>query len=179
MEDETSNGAEGSSDGPPPARQAYEHAWNWFKYHAEQRLAMIRFAVLILGAIAAAVGYLHKDNQFVISIALCLLGMVASYCFLKLDSRTSHLIKLAEEALAEHENKLAEDISSSKIKIFQNTDALRTFNLGTRDGRVLWSKWWNYPYTYKQNFRLLFIISIVLYYFVLCYELILYLRRHR
>jgi hypothetical protein len=165
------------------ARDAYDYAWNWFKYHAEQRLAMVRFAVLILGAIAAGVGYLHQNKTFFISVLLCIFGIIASYCFLKLDHRTADLIKLGEKALAERENEMAEAVNSETIKMFQHAESLREKNLGTLSKinfwphkEFIWSKWRNYPYTYKQNFRLLFLIVISLYTIVGLYELTLYLR---
>jgi hypothetical protein len=78
--------------------EAYDHAWNWFKYHAEQRLTMIRYSVLILGAMVAGVGYLYRDHEYFFSLIASLFGTLASYCFLRLDLRTADLIKLGERA---------------------------------------------------------------------------------
>jgi transposase len=33
------------------------------KYHAEQRIALIRFYILAMGGMAAGIGYLHKEDQ--------------------------------------------------------------------------------------------------------------------
>ena len=148
-------------------RDAYEHAWNWFKYHAEQRLAMIRFAVLILGAIAAGAAYLHKDKEYLFSSIICIFEIVITYCFLRLDLRTSDLIKLGENALIEKEDQMATDTGSQAITIFRRTDELR-------ESRH--AKWYN-PYTYKQNFRLMFAGAIVLYLLAASYDVILYLKK--
>jgi hypothetical protein len=65
-----------------------EHSWNWFKSHADQRLTITRFAILVLGATGAGVGYLEKDHEYFFCALLSIFGAIAAYCFLRLDVRT-------------------------------------------------------------------------------------------
>jgi hypothetical protein len=160
---EIPTGGNASSDGAPTARDAYEHAWNWFKFHGEQRLTMIRFSVLILGAIAVGIYYLHKDEENVFSLTLSIFGTIVAYSFLRLDLRTADLIKLGEQALSEREAQIAQAANSSKINIFKATDTLRHQRC--------------FPYTYRQNFRLLFICVITLYLLIAGYSVFLIIKK--
>jgi hypothetical protein len=164
MTDETSPESAALSDGAPTARDAYEHAWNWFKYHADQRLIMIRFSVLILGAIAVGIYYLHKDQENAFSLTLSIFGIIVAYSFLRLDLRTADLIKLGENALSEREDQIAQATNSSKINIFSETDKLRNQHC--------------FPYTYRQNFRLLFTCVISLYLLIAIYNATLIAKKY-
>jgi hypothetical protein len=61
--------------------KSLEHSWNWFKSHADQRLTITRFAILVLGAIGAGVGYLEKEQQYFFCTLLSIFGTIAAYCF--------------------------------------------------------------------------------------------------
>ena len=135
------------------ARDALDHSWNWFKHHADQRLTMIRFAVLVAGGIAAGVGYLLKEKQFFLCILLSILGALVSYCFLRLDARTSDLIKVGERALIAIEATLANTLTTPQMYICVEADRKES----------------DFLYSYRQNIKLILRSVIIIYIIVFLY----------
>src|ERR1019366_1473384 len=86
--------------------EALDHAWNWFKFHASQRVAMVRFYLVALGAVAAGIGVLQEQERHVLCASLSLFGSVMSFCFLRIDRRTGILVKLGEQALSSEQARL-------------------------------------------------------------------------
>ena len=75
-------------------KRVLDHAWDWWKYHADQRIALIRFYILTLGGVAAAVGWLLQQHESLLSALISGLGAILSFCFLRLGTRTADLVKL-------------------------------------------------------------------------------------
>jgi hypothetical protein len=89
------------------------YAWNWFGYHASQRLQAFNFFLIIVAVLTS--GYftaLDKDNAYM-QIAVGLAGMVISYGFLALDFRNAQLVDDARYALRNLERALEMDIHRS------------------------------------------------------------------
>lgn len=93
-----------------PARQGTSNssvdpdfAWNWFQYHASQRLTSFNFFLVIVGLLL--VGYAqavdHSWNGF--GAALGLLGALVAASFLALDVRNDELVQCGLAALARGE----------------------------------------------------------------------------
>jgi hypothetical protein len=83
-----------------------EYAWNWFSYHAAQRLTVFRFFFLTFGVVA--VGYYQTiTTQPSLALALSVLGFLLSILFWRLDLRTRELIKIGEELLLVVEKKVS------------------------------------------------------------------------
>ena len=129
--------------------EALNHAWKWFEYHATQRLIMIRFYILAAGAIGAGIGYLYAGEFYKFSALFSSFGVVVSVCFLRLDQRVSDLIKFGEAALKMEQDKLALATGHEALKICESADDPK------KRGR--------YPYSYKENFKLLFYGALVLF----------------
>jgi hypothetical protein len=87
-----------------------DHAWRYFELHANQRIAVFNFFVVISGAGATAIGaVLMAGPQWgVLGIAVGALMIVLAYLFWRLDQRTAFLVKHAERSLAAAEQDLAE-----------------------------------------------------------------------
>jgi hypothetical protein len=126
--------------------QAFEHAWKWFEYHASQRMTTIRFYLVVAGAIATGIGYLWTAKYFLFAMILSAFGVVASICFLRLDTRVSHLVKLGEAALKRQQGQIAEALELPEIEICERADRLKNSN-GCRK--------FSYPYTYSENISVL------------------------
>jgi hypothetical protein len=120
-----------------------DHAWKWFEYHASQRMLMLRFYLTVIIAIGGGVGFLHHDRETTLEGILSVFGAVVSYSFVRLDRRVSDLIKLGEAALMKEQDRLSQSSGNTAIRISAAADAL--------SGR--------FPYTYGQNFRLIFWIA--------------------
>ena len=78
---------------------ACDLGWKLFELNANQRMTMIRFYLIAIGGIASGVGYLWQASLAGAGLSLCMLGVVTSWCFLRLDLRTSDLVKLGELAV--------------------------------------------------------------------------------
>ena len=137
--------------------EALNHAWKWFEYHSAQRLQMIRFYILVTGAIAASVGYLYTEEFYRFSALLSFFGMLSSYCFLRLDYRVSDLIKIGEAALKTEQDKLALEARDVSLKICEMADDPEK------------RRW--FPYSYKENFCVLFYSAIILFASTFCFIL--------
>jgi hypothetical protein len=137
---------------------ALDHAWHWFEYHANQRMTMIRFYLIVAGAIASGAGYLWVSGEFLLSGVLSVFGMISSFCFMRLDKRVSSLVQIGENALKHQQNIFANTLDEPAFKICQLAGELRT---ATGDRLYL------YPYTYGENFRVLFLLAAVVFWFVL------------
>ena len=135
------------SELPETRKLALEHGWNWFKYHAEQRITMVRFYLVIVAA--SATGFFGAIGPYPEAAAgASLFGFFCSLLFWRLDSRVSYLIKVGEAAISEQETYLASVCDLEKIDIIQRADK--------KTGHFLES--------YSQNLRVLFAITALLYF---------------
>jgi hypothetical protein len=90
-----------------------KYAWNWFAYHASQRLQAFNFFLLILAALAT--GYLTAlDKDYgVLQIAIGVAGILISFAFLALDFRNEQLVTDGRHALRQLERALGTEIHRS------------------------------------------------------------------
>ena len=80
-------------------KELHEYAWNWFEYHAGQRLTAFRFFLIFLGALV--VGFstgLRDGNIFFISV-VGWSGAFISIAFLTLEFRNEQLVDMGRKAL--------------------------------------------------------------------------------
>jgi len=84
-----------------------DHAWEYFKVHAQQRMSLFNFFVVFSSlATTCMVGtFREKTESHVVGIGLGLLLMSISIIFWKLDKRVRFLVKHAENALKWIESK--------------------------------------------------------------------------
>jgi len=131
---------------------AGQHVWNYFQMHAAQRMSVFNFFLVISALVAAGLAAaLQGSVRFAaFGIPLGLLLVLIAFVFWKLDQRTSHLIKHAEQALKELEH----TFPGAAFHLFlteptKTMDAVRTGN------------WWTRPWTYGKSFRLVFGVMAV------------------
>ena len=133
-----------------PAEQSHallEHTWRYFELHANQRMAVFNFFLLMSGAIAAGLAATLQGSvklAFVGIVLGCLLALV-SFVFWKLDQRVGFLIKHGEAALAEVERSLPEH----NARLFLSEPGRTTVAKGE-------SSWWSRQWTYGCAFRFVF-----------------------
>ncbi|WP_417412720.1 hypothetical protein [Hoeflea sp.] len=88
-------------------RLAHEYAWDWFAYHADQRLKSFNFFFVLEGALTAAyLTSLGSDNRL-LAVGFGFLLLIAAIMFWRLDTRNSELIKISEQYLMKSESILA------------------------------------------------------------------------
>jgi hypothetical protein len=76
-----------------------QYAWNWFSYHAGQRLTAFNFFLVIFGALL--VGYVQAATHHLglLGGVLGFLGLLVSLAFWAMDVRNSELVYCGRAAL--------------------------------------------------------------------------------
>jgi hypothetical protein len=84
----------------------FDYAWKWFAYHADQRVKMFNYMLVVVGILAnAVVGALEKKYPAGISMGLCGVGALLTLIFAKFDRRNRDLVWIGEDVLVELERK--------------------------------------------------------------------------
>jgi hypothetical protein len=89
------------NDSLVPPDKALDHAWRYFALHAQQRISVFNFFVVLSGILATGIGASLQAGKSMALVAAMLGALLAlfSYVFYRLDGRGSELVKLAEDAL--------------------------------------------------------------------------------
>jgi len=80
------------------AKQAREHAWNWFALHATQRMQAFNFFVVATAFLIAAYASL-LDKEPAAAAVLATIGAWLAFWFNRLDARSRQLVEAGEDAL--------------------------------------------------------------------------------
>lgn len=125
-----------------------EHAWRYFELHANQRIILFNYFLVVSGALSAGLATALQGSQRFSSlgIALGILLIVISFIFWKLDQRASHLIKHAESVIAD----LEQNSPNKKAHIFR-------LELKKSEDVLIKDYWWSRHWTYGSSFRFIFI----------------------
>lgn len=101
--------------------KAWDYAWNWFQYHARQRITAFNLFLVLLGAIVA--GYLKcaelaissqasvdminsRQIWWFLALAISIFGIMISIAFWFLDIRNAELVNCGRIALKDLEDSL-------------------------------------------------------------------------
>ncbi len=89
------------------ADKALDHAWRYFTLHAQQRISVFNFFVVLSGIIATGIGAGLQAGKPMAPVVLSLGLLLAlfSFVFYKLDQRGSQLVKLSEQVVIDAELK--------------------------------------------------------------------------
>lgn len=136
------------TSGLMPNDKAMEHLWRFFALHAQQRVSVFNFFVVLAGVISAAIGGALQAGRplNVVVIALGLLLPLLSFVFWRLDQRNSDLIKISERALRSGEMACLPDYA----RIFVREATAGTTNAFAGDS-VVQTSW-----TFRKSFRFIF-----------------------
>ena len=129
-----------------------EHTWRYFELHANQRVSVFNFFVVMTGALAAGIAASLQGSPKLaaIGVVLGILLSLVSFVFWKLDQRVSFLIKHAEDALAEIESTLPEKTA----RLF----SLEPISTSAAKSKTnLWSRHWSYG----RSFRFIFVFMSI------------------
>ncbi len=136
-------------------RDKREYAWEYFKLHAGQRMALFNFFVVISAILTAGLAATLKkecDCQvfgFFLSVGM----MLISFVFWKLDQRVAYLIKHAEAALKAIEDSLKEDPNGQQVSLF--------FSEEIKTKELKESRYWNpcsWYMTYPKCFGVVYLV---------------------
>ena len=132
-----------------PSEGLLEHAWRYFELHANQRMSLFNYFLVLSGAVAAGLAATLQGSQRFSSlgVALGLLLALVSFVFWKLDQRVSFLIKHAESALSELEKTIP-------------AESARLFSLEPSRAKTAAeaASWWSRHWTYSKAFRFVFLV---------------------
>ena len=92
----------------------------WFKIHADQRLRVFNFFILMAGFCIG--GYFTALQQKLPSAALVIsiFLLALCLCFKLLDIRTAHLVKVGENSLEHLLNELCDQIDRPELNVLKN-----------------------------------------------------------
>ena len=74
---------------------AYKYAWDWFSYHAKQRITAFNYFILIISALIVGFSKANINEQLI--YAFC--GVIVSIAFFILDWRNTILVNDGRQAL--------------------------------------------------------------------------------
>jgi uncharacterized membrane protein YfcA len=101
---------------------AHDYAWNWFSYHAQQRLQIFNFGIIVLGALIAACFSSFLQRWYHAATVSAALIAFLGYAFLRLDQRNSELTKLAERYLKTRTEEALSPIVGDEINFATQAD---------------------------------------------------------
>lgn len=85
---------------------AVKFAWDWFNYHATQRLIAFRFFLILIGIVSVGLSKSVGDGQLVFGVLVALFGGLISIAFWLLDIRNTELVNCGRAALDKLEPKI-------------------------------------------------------------------------
>ncbi len=103
----------GELSGSELVKLRYNYAWNWFDFHAKQRVSMFNYLLIITGIFANALISVIRTDFYYIAVALGILGIITCVAFFCLDIRNKQLVEMGEDVLLNIE----EEIFSEQFKI--------------------------------------------------------------
>lgn len=132
---------------------AMTYAWNWFEYHAGQRLSVFRFFLIVVAFMST--GYVTSivRGESTVAAGLALTLGVTTFFFSRLDVRSMRLIKVSEAPLKKLEEKLSTLVECKELKLAFAADEKPDFT----------KTWWGkhviqYCYSFRQIYNCLFVI---------------------
>lgn len=108
------------SDGVDKFQIEQQYAWNWFSYHASQRISAFNFFLIISGATVAGyfrcVEHLDDPRWHWFGVFVGLFGVLVSVAFVLLDVRNEELVNCGRNALDILEKEVRMDIRENDFK---------------------------------------------------------------
>lgn len=103
----------------------YQHAWNYFQLHAQQRLTLFKYYITLLTFLTAAAGFLYVKFPFRettsehAGIFIMILFILVTFIFWRLDWRNEKSLQKSRNAILKLEEKdLVFKEDDPQLKIF-------------------------------------------------------------
>jgi len=125
--------------------ELHQYAWNWFEYHAGQRLAAFRFFLIFLGVLILGFSAAVKDGNLFFAQIVGSFGAFISLAFLILEIRNERLVNIGRDALIH----LEESDESLKAQ-----PKLQLLHIDRKRSRFMSHKYW---------FRAIYVVCILLF----------------
>jgi hypothetical protein len=140
-ETKASNASPLTADPMQSMDKGLDHAWRYFALHAQQRISVFNFFIVLSGVLSTGIGAGFQAGRAMAPVVAILGALLAlfSFVFYRLDERGSELVKLAEAALIAGETACLSEFA----RIIVDETKLRT-SPSTRS------------WTFGRSFRLIF-----------------------
>lgn len=94
------------SGAPEPSLDVQlRYAWDWFQYHAGQRLTAFNFFLILMGAVLVGYANAATGDSPVLGVTVAAIGLVVSAGFLAMDLRNAELVQYGRDALEDLETR--------------------------------------------------------------------------
>jgi hypothetical protein len=113
----------GDDRNPEAEQRAAEHAWRWFALHANQRMQIINYFLVVLALVVAGYGAAIEAENALVARVIVAAGLVMTGAFYTLERRTRHLVKLAEQPLKELERRMSVDADLATLTMTSGAEA--------------------------------------------------------
>ena len=118
-------------------RVALDHAWDWFALHARQRMQCVNFFLVAVAFLATAYGTALTKDLHGLAVGICVLGVLISHCFHRLDQRTRDLVEAGREAIKPLQQRLAHAASIEDLEILKRVEREKQEKKGTSYSAIL------------------------------------------
>ncbi|MCB2102852.1 MAG: hypothetical protein KDE22_18390 [Rhodobacterales bacterium] len=108
-------------------KEARKYAWDWFIYHAKQRLDAFRFFLIITALLFTGYVKLYLEGHDYMAVLVCMIIMVTSILFYRLDVRNKQLIQVALAYIRDEDIFLSNELKNEKIMIATVSERDRRF----------------------------------------------------
>lgn len=85
----------------------FQYAWDWFSYHARQRLTAFNFFLILMSAVVLGYAQAVDNDLPALGVALGALGAFVAIAFWAMDVRNEELVYCGRAALDDLETRLA------------------------------------------------------------------------
>ena len=130
----------------------FDYAWNWFQYHASQRLTGFNFFLVLTGFLLVAYGQAVANDWRPVGVAVGLMGALVGIGFYALDVRNTEIVNGGCLALERIETFLEVKVASQSENRTNLRDALggcgpsgkvKHWLVGKKAGQNFFShRWW-------------------------------------
>ena len=117
-------------------------SWNWFEFHARQRMSMFNYFILTTGILVNGYVAAAKDEYLSILLAVTFLGMWQALTFFMIDVRSRQLIGYGEDVLEkiERDTVFPDGFTSVETRPGLSLGLLRR-DKNFREGKVTGLRW--------------------------------------
>lgn len=103
----------------------FKYAWDWFSYHAQQRLTAFNFFLILMGAVVVSYTQAVNHDLQAFGVALGGLGAFVAVAFWAMEVRNEELVYCGRTALDVLEKKLEVAIRSDDEQRSHLAEAMR------------------------------------------------------
>ncbi|RNC84580.1 MAG: hypothetical protein ED557_06265 [Balneola sp.] len=110
-------------------KELRDYAWNYFMVHANQRMSLLRFFLIVTSIFFAVyIGLKNSENSSFNAGLVPLVQSIITFIFWRLERRTRELIKVGEDSLKKLDDEIESKVKSGfkqHYKLFESDDLLR------------------------------------------------------